>query len=539
MLSMLIVDDEPAVVETLAYTMEWEQFGIMTVYKAYSAKEALAILEEYAVDLLIADIYMPRMSGLELIKHVRQQYRHVKCVLLSGHAEFEYAQQALKYGVSEYLLKPAADEEILAVIGKLVEQIKSEWEEVISRNRLLSTFKESLPVLRGKLLNELLITGVSNDSLERLLPLYDLPFGFHDDICVMVIRTEESLAEYNERDFHLLDYAILNIASEMFADAYHLWSCRDMNGYLVIVAKKKPDIEETGSGHADSSEVKKFHLLALQLQRNIGLYLKRVVSVVVSRWGCFPRDIQELYRQILGQIRSRLANESGCFLPGDLPEETAVQHPLHRLYETPTLHHLLDSQQWAEYESKLEIVIRQMRETPHLSEEHVREAYTMVSGSFYYYAHKHNRLLSDLVGGSAVLDRAVRSVQQLSEWAGYMLEKIKSNAAAEQRSSKEKLIMKVRDYIDRNLGNASLQTAADAVYLHPVYLSRLYKAETGEGLSEYIHKQRMVKAAALMKDHAVKIYEISESLGYKNAAYFSKIFREEFGMTPQEYRDQL
>lgn len=538
MLSLLIVDDEPTVVDTIAYTINWEQLDILTVYKAYSAKEAIAILGDHAVDIMIADIYMPRMSGIELAGYVHQHHKHIRCVLLSGHAEFEYAKQALKYGVSEYLLKPAADEEIIGVISKLADQIREEWQEVVSRSRVVNTLRESLPVLKDKLLHELLSGKLPDDGVHHLLELYELPFRSGDEIRLMLIRMEESLPEYNQRDFFLLEYAILNIATEMFGDAYDLWPCKDEYGHLVLLARERGAAHPERDSGEERVESKKFDLLALQLQRNIGVFLKRVVSIIVSKWGLFPEDIGHLYRQIIGQVRGRLANESGCFLPGDLPEEASTHQPLQPLYETPSLQHLLDGRQWDAYREKLDTVILLMKGMPNLSEEYVREAYTVISGSFYYYAHRHNRLLSDLAGGAGVLDRAVRSVQQLSEWAGYMLDKIQGSDQAEQRSSKEKLTMRIKDYVDRNLGTASLQTIADAVYLHPVYLSRLYKAETGEGISEYIHKQRMVKAAQLLRTPTIRIYEISESLGYKNAAYFSKVFREQYAMTPQEFRDQ-
>ncbi|WP_068787318.1 response regulator transcription factor [Paenibacillus phocaensis] len=535
MLSLLIVDDEPTIVDTLAYTIDWEKLEIMTVYKAYSAKEALLVLEEHAVDLVIADINMPRMTGIELVAQINQKYRHVKSVLLSGYAEFAYARQAINYGVSDYLLKPVSDEDLIAVIGRLVQRIKGEWQEVVSQRRVVRTLKESLPVLTDKLLNELLVGKLKDESLRYLLDLYEIPFRFGDEICIMVIRMEEGLPEFNEQDIFLLEYAIMNIAVEMFGNSHDLWPCKDSNGCLVLLVRKKTSGHSTGS----VEEHRKFDSLAMQLQRNIGLYLKRVVSIIVSKWGIFPEEIGRLYSHTTEQIRSKLANESGCFLSGELTEAVAVQQPLHRLYETPTLHHLLENRRWEEYREKLAAVIEDMKQAGNLSEEHVREAYTVVVGSFYFYAHKHNRLLSDLVEGTTVLDRIIHSVQQLSEWALFILDKIRYSDQTEQRTSRDKLTIKIRDYIDRNLSTASLQTIADAVYLHPVYLSRLYKAETGEGISEYIQKQRMLKAAEMLKDESLKIYEISEQLGFKNAAYFSKVFREEYGKTPNEFREQL
>jgi two-component system response regulator YesN len=288
-----------------------------------------------------------------------------------------------------------------------------------------------------------------------------------------------------------------------------------------------------------SEEVQRFESLAIQLQRNIGLYLKRVVSVLVSKRGVFPNDVYSLYTHLINQIRSRLGNETGCFIPGDIPDVELEFQPVTLLYETPTFHHLLDSHQWEAFSLKLEQVLSNLKQQSNLSEEHVLEAYMVITGAFYHYAHKHNRLLSELLGGMHMVARAVRSVSQLSEWAYYVLDKFRMNAVVEQRSSKDKLIGKVKDFIARNIGSSSLQTIADAVFLHPVYLSRLYKAETGQSISDYIHAQRMEKAAHLLKEDSIRIYEISENLGFKNAAYFSKVFREEFGMSPQEYRDQI
>jgi two-component system, response regulator YesN len=535
MLSLLIVDDEPSVVDTLAFTIDWEQIDIETVYRAYSANEALRLLSTHSIDIMLADIYMPVMSGIELIEQVHKHYKHVKSVLLSGHAEFQYARQAMAYKVFDYLLKPASDEEIIGVVGRLAEQVKQDWQDVISHDKVVNTLKESLPVLKDKLLNELLVQQYHKDSLSYLLELYEVPFQMGNSMYMMLIRLEESFAEYNDRDIYLLEYAIMNIALEVFSNSFELWSCRDTNNYLVILARGR----KSSPDEVISEEVQRFESLAIQLQRNIGLYLKRVVSVLVSKRGVFPNDVYSLYTHLINQIRSRLGNETGCFIPGDIPDVELEFQPVTLLYETPTFHHLLDSHQWEAFSLKLEQVLSNLKQQSNLSEEHVLEAYMVITGAFYHYAHKHNRLLSELLGGMHMVARAVRSVSQLSEWAYYVLDKFRMNAVVEQRSSKDKLIGKVKDFIARNIGSSSLQTIADAVFLHPVYLSRLYKAETGQSISDYIHAQRMEKAAHLLKEDSIRIYEISENLGFKNAAYFSKVFREEFGMSPQEYRDQI
>lgn len=99
--------------------------------------------------------------------------------------------------------------------------------------------------------------------------------------------------------------------------------------------------------------------------------------------------------------------------------------------------------------------------------------------------------------------------------------------------------MKVQQYLEHNLeGDVSLQTIADHVFLHPSHLSKIYKLETGEGLSQYLFRLRMEKAAFILNQHHLKIYEVGEKVGLPNTPYFIKLFKKHFGVTPQDYRDR-
>jgi two-component system response regulator YesN len=127
MFQLLIVDDEESTVEALAVSLPREELEIEHVYKAYSSDEALRVLETHNVDILITDIQMPEENGLQLIKKVNAQYKGIKCILLTGHAEFEYAKEAIGRNIVDYLLKPIKDQLLFASIRKAQEQLKQEW----------------------------------------------------------------------------------------------------------------------------------------------------------------------------------------------------------------------------------------------------------------------------------------------------------------------------------------------------------------------------------------------------------------------------
>lgn len=156
MYQLLIVDDQPDLVEDLATNMDWESIGISSVYQAHSANEALDTMKATQIDIVITDIRMPGISGLDLIDAIKTSWNHVKCILLSGYNDFEYAQRALRQQASAFLLKPVEDEELMQAVKKAIEDLEQHWLEVSSLHNAISSLKANLPILRSHLLTTLL-----------------------------------------------------------------------------------------------------------------------------------------------------------------------------------------------------------------------------------------------------------------------------------------------------------------------------------------------------------------------------------------------
>ncbi|WP_249930878.1 helix-turn-helix transcriptional regulator, partial [Paenibacillus polymyxa] len=162
--------------------------------------------------------------------------------------------------------------------------------------------------------------------------------------------------------------------------------------------------------------------------------------------------------------------------------------------------------------------------------------------AFMYTAHKQGRFITqmDQVGFDPLhAQKLVHSFPHLKEWIFSMMNKLKAEWSASEQSAKSYVVKQVQELIAQDKGQElSVKTIADQVYLHPVYLSKIYKAETGEGLGDYIIRMRMERALYLLKYSNKKIYEITTELGYQNPQYFSKMFKKHYGMTPHEFRDQ-
>ncbi|MCS7458598.1 response regulator [Paenibacillus doosanensis] len=541
MLKLLLVDDEMNVVETLAVTIPWQEIGIGEVYKAFSAAEALDILKTNAIDLVITDICMPGVDGLELIRKITWNWKNTKCILLTGYAEFEYAQKAIQNQICDYLLKPIRDEELIERVAKVVRLIHDEREANETYQRAMKALHDHLPKLKSELLNDMLQgkRTTRGQSAEKLTQL-GIPVRPQDDFCLLLIRYKEQFADYDPFEMSLMKFAIGNLAEETFEEYFHVWISQDVHEYLVVLAAPKEGLcadEDTEGGGE-----RKYHMerLANQLQLNIELYLKRSVSVLVSAWGRFPEELAKVYHNSLAIFRKRFGSEK------DLPvytigeTETAEMHSLYRLYEPPMLVHLMEAGNWNAVERKLESILEELEQSWSESAEHITEVFFSVFAAFSFIAHKSGKRLAELIGSEYARGRELapcRTVQSLRAWIQAVLKHIERYTSSETKNARESAVRQTQKFVQAQLAdNVSLQSISDYLQMHPAYLSRIYKLETGENLSDYIYRLKMERAAHLLKATTSKIYEIAVEVGYQNPNYFIKIFKKHFGSTPQDYR---
>ncbi|MEF3308624.1 response regulator [Paenibacillus sp. GYB004] len=556
MFQLLIVDDEASVVDSLADTLPWQEIGISAVFKAYSGSEALEVLKTNTIDIMMTDIRMPGMDGLELLALVRREWKWVKCILLSGHAEFSYAQEAIRHDAHEYLLKPVGDDEVLAKAGQLVAELRRERDESRAYERVAKAFQEHLPKLRGDLLADLLQgTKLSADKLGHKLESLKIEMATDERFALLLCRLEDRLAELDFYSLSLMEYAVVNMAEELFEDEFRLWSCKDIHGYLVFLVTLR---ERRGSSpeqseppappmpfaeRATEPEESRLQSIASQLQLGVTRYLKGSVSVLISRWGSFPADIQQLYEEILLSMRRQVGQQSGLLIYVSDELERMPVHALQRLNEPPMLVHLLESGDFERTRDKLNGVWEELSLKWADSREHMTEAFFSIYASFSSFAHKNGRQLTDMIGpllSDVTGLTPIRSLESFHQWMFQSLELLQQCMESETRNDRENAVRKIKHFVEKHLvDDVSLQTIADSMYMHPVHVSRIFKLETGENLSDFVLRLKMEKAAVLLADPSLKNYEVALRLGYQNPNYFIKVFKKYYSVTPQEFRQKL
>ncbi|QAY65280.1 response regulator transcription factor [Paenibacillus protaetiae] len=539
MRQLLIVDDQSVLVDDLADMLPWEEAGIDVVHKAHSGKEAIELMNEHTIDVVITDIRMPGMTGLELIQEIKRNWKYTKCILLSGYSDFEYTKQALQLRSSDYLLKPASDEELLTAVRRAIVELEREWQDISSLQRAMYSLREQLPKLREYLLLDLLSgkQPLTSPSLAKKLDTYAVPFKEGDPFHVMLLRLDDMEKIYEDGESEaLIDYAIANMAEEVFGDRADIWHCKDPHGFVVCLLKARASAEPMDE--LDQwIERNAFHL-----QHAVKTYLKAGISILTSKQGIFPADAGPLYHASITNFRQFIGAEKELFVSLAKERTHGTPQVLGELYRQPSVLQLMELGQWDALNEKLETIFREIEEQWRGSQEHVLEVYFSIAASLAALAHKNKKWLFEMLGGdfhAFANERPITSAEQLREWTARTIASYRNSIHIEDQDSRSGIIRKVQEYIHNHLEQASLHSISSHVYLNPSYLSKIYKTETGEGISEYLLRARMEKSAELLARTDEKIYEISVMLGYQKPSYFIQLFKKHFGITPQEYRNKI
>ena len=542
MYQLLIVDDQPDLVEDLVTNLNWSSINISSVYQAHSAVEALEILRMTPIDIVITDIRMPGLSGLDLIEAIRASWDHIKCILLSGYNDFEYAKRALQHQASDYLLKPVEDDELLNAVQRAIHELESRWNEISSHQKALASIHANLPILRSHLLNSLLRGDqLSKEQLEKKIKMVELPIQYGATCYMMLMRMEDYFYEQSDSDISLLEYAVCNIAEEIFLEDYYLWYVKDSYGYYVFLIMARSDLTATRTTAVMNPVA--IEQKAAHLQHYVKLYLKGTISLVLSKIGLFPLQLTNQYDDVLSSFRQRIGSERDFLLTLNIDKQNEYEdsHSLSHLYSPPLLNHLLETGQWDAVDQKLSLIYEELEQIRGDSYEYILETYYSIVSSLSYSIHKNKLRIVDCLAtefNQLMNGPHFHTIAQLRSWTNNVYLAYKLIMLGRVQDSRTGIIQKVQEYASQHLAEASLQTIADQVYLNPSYLSKVYKLETGEGISEYLSRLKMETAAHLLRSSSDKIYEIAATIGYLKTSYFIKLFKDRYGVTPQEFRER-
>ncbi|SDE07441.1 Helix-turn-helix domain-containing protein [Paenibacillus sp. UNCCL117] len=539
-MNLLIVDDEPQIrkwIEQLVRKTGLDELEIRGMCS--NGKEALAVCAVEPVDVVITDIKMPVMDGIELIRRLKEEFPSVQSIIMSSYSEFQYASEALKSGASDYILKAevTADEfrETLRKVQAELALKKDREEEVYS---LKSTINNHYYALRSLYLTEL-IHGKPAALREFRSKMDTFRLRLDDrNLIVMAISLDDyrnAIRSAKIRDQGLLESAMINIIDETLLTEGKS-GCSLVYGPNLFVAL----VNSHGAGSRSARESTLYD--ATRIVANLTNFLHVSASVGISlpyggldRLGVqFQEACEALNRKRFYGKRSIAWHNEDTFAGGGLPDKAASE-----LMDAAS--QLMNQSHYPEAMGKVRALMDKIETDKHRTEQEVKalslEIVLMLQQAL------RRKEASPKRAAAYEPDVAVHrelgelsTFEQVKTWLFDRMEQLIRETEA-RKQPYTTTIQKVIAFMEAAyMEGISLQQAADVAHLNKTYLSELFKKETGISFNDYLTQIRIEKAKELLRSGEDTVSMLAERVGYPDGSYLTKVFKKLTGMTPLEYR---
>ena len=499
MMNILIADDEKIEREGIRYLLSLEK-GERRIFEAGNGKQAMQILRTENIDMILTDIKMPVIDGLELARRAKELFPEIRIVIFSGYNDFTFAQEAIRYGVTDYILKPVDPDnfhEIIEKAEKNMRERQAEENREIRRQNFLQQYFLQNYLYSGK-----------KEILEKAGEFVDLDKwnGWH---CAILIETDTAFFDTAEENFpgelqkelrRVFFYLNLNERQSLllFQDVY----C----DYLLVAN----------------------HLYTF-LKRNYMVRIYLSVSRKFDGCECLPEILGQLEQQMEEKFYHPEKHIFSCeeeelkMVAGEVQDSQLMQMISEDISRKDT------EQLWKHFECLKE----KYSSNTQFSAMYIKFVFSNVIQELFQenqFADEHRleQEIDRLYSCGNIMDILKVTEDNIREY-----EKFLERSMSESRNE----VAAVKNYIYQHYGeDLNLEMLAEKVYLSSGYLSFIFKKETGMNLNRFIKVFRMEKAGEFLHDTNMKVAQISEKVGFANVSYFCRSFREYYGCSPESYR---
>ncbi len=523
MYSVFLVDDEPIVLEGIRTKIDWESAGFSFAGEATDGEIALSMIHELKPDILITDIKMPFMDGLELAAAIKKTQPWIKIIILSGHDEFDYAKKAISIGIEDYLLKPFTSEDVISSLKKAAAQLDKERTQLSDISKMKEELKTHEKLVQKEFLNNLVhgsadMSGIMTKCQELGIDLLSRYYK------VFISRIESSTGNTQNQQEAC---SRLNSYSGTWEQTYSFFH---HSNRLVCICKgaTQADLEENVFHIAETIE----HIATI----NSDCIVTTGIGRTIDHLSLIPQSYEDAKKIVdIGRTenQNRIISSDDIQLNND-----------NSLLELKGNDPLVDRLKYASRNDVSTIIEESMAliySNP--SQFKVFASYLLVDMIFAV-----SKLIENLGGDIKQIkpeivqrnyvDNAVSDEQNFVKTLENVLE-----FAIEYRDSRSTgrygdVILKAKKYIDENYAdqNTTLTTVAEAVAMSPNHFSTIFSHECKTTFIEYLTNVRIENAKRLMKETDMKGYDIAYECGFSDPHYFSYIFKKNTGLSPREFK---
>lgn len=521
MKNVVIIDDEPHIRSLLKYLIHWDELDLMLKGCFDNAFDAVTLMGEEKIDIVITDIMMPQMTGLEFIERAKEINKDCRFIIISGFQDFEFAQSAVKLGVSDYILKPINEDELNNILKKLAME-KSRNEE---RDETVAIMRQKFVIaMQGK---------VAECEREKINKEFAMNFADSGNYYVILL----GVCNYNKgEDFRGYIDHILSVLEKSVAEF-----CIEQERFMLsdlryaIVVQIKPGADKQVFGTID----RKYRELVQQYAEITKLRFYLSVGIRVESVGLLRESLESAEFFLEGRL---VYKSSRVYIANILPQAEALLEENIRM----------DPEQVRQFKNAVDAVDveRVKKVIRDLFDDFPEDEEEKIIKCFYLPAQLvnclkmvleqrdvHHRDTEKLAGElKRILENCDSIFKIRSETESFCVEKMIEYLGI-RKSNVQVYVQCAKEYIDIHYReDVTLNVIAEQIHVNPAYLSNIFKETMGVNYSVYLTSKRMEKAKELLENVNLNLSQIADYVGYKSTRYFSRIFERETGMKPSDYR---
>lgn len=547
MYKLILADDEQEARKGIIERIAWSDHGFELVGEAENGREAYEMAEMTIPDIVITDIRMPFMDGLELATALKKRFPTIRIIILTAYDEFEYAQRAIKLDVAEYVLKPISSKELIEVLLKVKNEIENEKAQRENIQLLTEQYKRALPVLREKYLSSVITGSVPGEHIctrasELGLNLHGKMFVVAvvgiDQTCFDIGNDYKHNGVFEKKNIRYVeDLALPNIA------VYNL--CKEIAGkeglaipflhddyVCIIFIFKTNDIQGTFENA--------FKILE-EIRLTTEKYLNYTVTIGLGSFCNHIAMISKSYKNAVSALEYRLIQGSNRII---FIEDIECFHMDKLIFDDNDERALVFSIKLSsENEAKLIIEALFLKIIESKASFKDFQIFLMEILIAIIKASKNLDIDMDRIFGQNrnlfVEMYKFKDINEAKEWfIGICLEVMKW-IRIEKRNTCKQLVKQAKEYIHENYDehDITIERVAKHIHISPSYFSAIFKKETKETYVNYLVNVRMTEAKLLLKNTSLRTLDIAERVGYQDSSYFSYVFKKHCGVSPSLYRN--
>ncbi|MCD9021490.1 response regulator transcription factor [Cohnella silvisoli] len=527
MYKVLIVDDEPFILEGMKKLIDWQGLGLDIVHTCYDALDALSYLSRHSVHILITDVRMPDMSGLELIINIKKMNINTpKFIILSGYNDFSYTKEAVLLGIENYLLKPISENEMVSTLKTTTQKIESELFRQIE-------FRQGQNIIRDNILHRWLMGNIEKKELLERAAFLNIVLPEANYFTVHVIPITAASHETERLKItnkNLLQFAVHNICNEITSIHNNAITYCDPSGKVIIVYSQVNSEIDYPILRNELNEC------IVQINQLLGIDVFIMVGSV--QYSLEEAHFSYTHAKKMEDYQLVLPPNTVLFFHDIQPDSVELKNQLNINFKK--LHELIVGRNREETIQMVRTIYNKFMSLNLNNPKYLRELFMEILFQIKFVIRMHSpnseillHDFEDLVQNT--LEKP--TLDQLQVWIEELLQRT-FDFLEHRNEEQSPFIQRILSHIERcYMEDINLSTLAQEYHIHSVYLGYLFKKETGEPFNNYLNRIRIGKAVELLRQYpAMKAVDVAQQVGYVNPNYFYTVFKKMTGISPTHFR---